>query len=163
MPLAERVVRQDRQEAALAGLVIAAIGVWASHYFNDPRIDGIASILIGVLLGLIAMLLAREAKGLLIGEGADPAIVAEVRAIVDGYAVITAVNHVRTIHTAPDSVFVAISADFEDSLTMGEAETIIETIETDLKARLPMLSSIYIRPEKRENAAMLPVDGPAAA
>ncbi|MDF0488217.1 cation diffusion facilitator family transporter [Sphingomonas sp. H39-1-10] len=149
--------------AALAGLVIAAIGVWASHHFNDPRIDGVASILIGVLLGLIAMVLAREAKGLLIGEGADPAIVAEVRAIVDAYPVITSVNHVRTIHTAPDSVFVAISADFEDSLTMGDAETIIETIETDLKARLPILSSIYIRPEKRENAAILPVDEPAAA
>ena len=41
---------------------------------------------------------------------------------------------------------------------MGDAETIIETIETDLKARLPMLSSIYIRPEKRENAAILPLD-----
>ncbi|SDA34038.1 cation diffusion facilitator family transporter [Sphingomonas sp. NFR15] len=149
--------------AALAGLVIAAVGVWASHHFNDPRIDGVASILIGVLLGLIAMVLAREAKGLLIGEGADPAIVAEVRAIVDAYPVITSVNHVRTIHTAPDSVFVAISADFEDSLTMGDAETIIETIETDLKARLPILSSIYIRPEKRENAAILPVDEPAAA
>ncbi|WP_267388726.1 cation diffusion facilitator family transporter [Sphingomonas sp. GC_Shp_3] len=148
--------------AALAGLVIAAAGVWASHHFDDPRIDGVASVLIGVLLGLIAMLLAREAKGLLIGEGADPAIVAEVRKIVDGYPAITSVNHVRTIHTAPDSVFVAISADFEDHVTMGDAETIIETIETDLKTRLPMLSSIYIRPEKRENAAMLPVDAPAS-
>ena len=144
--------------AALAGLLIAAAGVWASHHFNDPRIDGVASVLIGVLLGIIAMVLAREAKGLLIGEGADPAIVAEVRKIVDGYPAITSVNHVRTIHTAPDSVFVAISADFEDHVTMGDAETIIETIETDLKTRLPMLSSIYIRPEKRENAAMLAVD-----
>jgi cation diffusion facilitator family transporter len=143
--------------AALAGLVVAAIGVWASHAFNDPRIDGIASIVIGVILGVVAMLLAREAKGLLIGEGADPAIVARVEGIVANYPDITAVNHVRTIHTAPQSIFVAISADFRDSLTLGEAETLIETIETELKAAEPMLSSIYIRPEKSENASTLTV------
>jgi divalent metal cation (Fe/Co/Zn/Cd) transporter len=141
--------------AALAGLVIAAIGVWASQYWHDPRIDGIASIAIGVLLALVAALLAREAKGLLIGEGADPAIVAQVRAIVDARPEITSVNHVRTIHTAPESIFVAISADFRDALTMGEAELLIEEIETELKAALPMLSSIYIRPERREDAAIL--------
>ena len=143
--------------AALAGLVVAAIGVWASHAFNDPRIDGIASIVIGVILGVVAALLAREAKGLLIGEGADPAIVARVEEIVAAYPDITAVNHVRTIHTAPHSIFVAISADFRDSLTLGEAETLIETIETELKAAEPMLSSIYIRPEKSENASTLTV------
>jgi cation diffusion facilitator family transporter len=140
--------------AALAGLAIAAVGVWASHYFADPRLDGIASIAIGSVLALVAVLLAREAKGLLIGEGADPAIVAKVRAIVDGNPAITSVAHVRTIHTAPDSIFVAISADFKDSVTMGEAESLIEGIEDQLRAAVPMLSSIYIRPEKRENAAV---------
>lgn len=141
--------------AALAGLVIAGVGIWASHAFDDPRIDGVASIIIGVLLGVVAAFLAREAKGLLIGEGADPEIVARVHAIVDGHAAITSVNHVRTIHTAPTSIFVAISADFHDSLTMGEAETLIEGIETALKKAIPELSSIYIRPEKREDAAIL--------
>ncbi|WP_010216164.1 cation diffusion facilitator family transporter [Sphingomonas sp. PAMC 26621] len=147
--------------AALAGLIVAGVGVWLSHFLQDPRIDGIASIVIGGILGVVAALLAREAKGLLIGEGADPAIVARVRAIVDGRPEITCVNHVRTIHTAPQSIFVAISADFVDTLTMGEAETLIETIETDLKKAEPMLSSIYIRPEKRENAADLPETGKA--
>ncbi|MEO9131599.1 MAG: cation diffusion facilitator family transporter [Sphingomonas sp.] len=141
--------------AALAGLVIAAIGVWASHAWQDPRIDGIASIAIGLLLALVAGLLAREAKGLLIGEGADPAVVAQVRAIVDARPEITSVNHVRTVHTAPESIFVAISADFRHALTMGEAEMLIEEIETELKAAMPMLSSIYIRPERREDAATL--------
>lgn len=144
--------------AALAGLVIAAIGVWASQYWRDPRIDGVASIAIGLLLALVAALLAREAKGLLIGEGADPVIVDRVRAIVDARPEITSVNHVRTIHTAPESIFVAISADFRDALTMGEAEGLIEEIETELKAAMPMLSSIYIRPERREDASVL---GPA--
>jgi cation diffusion facilitator family transporter len=139
--------------AALAGLVVAAAGVWASHRFQDPTLDGVASIVIGVILATVATLLAREAKGLLIGERADPEVVERVRALVAARPQITAVNHVRTIHTAPDAVFVAISADFEDAITMGEGETLIESIESELKALMPELTSIYIRPEKRQDAA----------
>ena len=107
------------------------------------------------MLALVAMLLARESKGLLIGERADPKVIARIRATVERSPAITAVNHVRTIHTGPDAIFVAVSADFDYALTMGEAETLIEAIETELKAAEPMLSSIYIRPEKREDAAVL--------
>jgi cation diffusion facilitator family transporter len=138
--------------AALAGLIVAGVGVWASHAWGDPRIDGMASIVIGLILAAVATLLAREAKGLLIGERANPDLIAQVRAMLEAEPRITAVNHVRTIHTAPDRIFVAISADFDDSLAMGEAETLIERIEARLKAALPQLSSIYIRPEKREDA-----------
>ncbi|NLS28811.1 Ferrous-iron efflux pump FieF [Sphingomonas sp. S2M10] len=141
--------------AALAGLIVAAIGVWASHAWRDPRIDGAASIAIGVILAAVATLLAREAKGLLIGERANPDLIAQVRAMLEAEPRITGVNHVRTIHTAPDRVFVAISADFDDGLAMGEAETLIERIEARLKAALPQLSSIYIRPEKREHAEVV--------
>ena len=143
--------------AALAGLVIAGVGIWASHAFNEPRIDGAASIAIGVILALVAVLLARESKGLLIGERADPAIIATIRRIVAAHPAIISVNHVRTIHTAPDSIFAAISADFDDAVTMGHGETMIETMEDELRAAVPTLSSIYIRPEKRENATLAPV------
>ena len=141
--------------AALAGLVLAGVGVWASHAFGDPRIDGYASIAIGVVLGIVAVLLARESKGLLIGERADPQVIARVRDIVTRHPAVTAVNHVRTIHTAPDAIFVAVSADFVDTVTMGDGETIIEEMEDRLREAVPTLSSIYIRPEKRENAATL--------
>ncbi|MEG8024903.1 cation diffusion facilitator family transporter [Sphingomonas aurantiaca] len=143
--------------AALAGLVIAGVGIWASHAFNEPRIDGAASIAIGVILALVAVLLARESKGLLIGERADPAIIATIRRIVAAHPAIISVNHVRTIHTAPDSIFAAISADFDDAVTMGNGETMIEAMEDELRAAVPTLSSIYIRPEKRENATLAPV------
>ncbi|MBV9748750.1 MAG: hypothetical protein JO157_08040, partial [Acetobacteraceae bacterium] len=101
------------------------------------------------------VLLIRESKGLLIGERAEPAVVAEVYRLVDHHPAIASVNHVRTIHTAPESVFVAISADFRDDVTMGEGERLIEEIEAKLKACLPQLSSIYIRPEKREDASLV--------
>jgi cation diffusion facilitator family transporter len=128
--------------AALAGLGIAALGVWASHRWDDARIDGYASVAIGAILAAVAVLLAREAKGLLIGERADPAVVAEARAIVAGHPRVVAVNHVRTVHTAPEIVFAAISADFNDAMTMGEGEAVIEELERRLKAAIPALSSI---------------------
>jgi len=144
--------------AALAGLVVAAVGIWASHAFNDARIDGAASIVIGLILAAVAVLLSREAKGLLIGERADPAIIARVREAVAAAPGVTGVNHVRTLHTGPEAVFVALSVDFEDSLTMGDGETLIRALEEQLKAEMPQLSSIYIRPEKREQARLLDGD-----
>ncbi|MBW4331001.1 cation diffusion facilitator family transporter [Stakelama sp. CBK3Z-3] len=142
--------------AACAGLVVAGIGVWASGHFNDPRIDGAASIVIGLILGAVALLLAREAKGLLIGEGADKSVVETIETVVGAHSAIVGVNHVRTIHTSPEGIFVAVSADFDDLVQMGDAETIIEEIEDSLREAVPQLTSIYIRPEKRENAATKP-------
>jgi divalent metal cation (Fe/Co/Zn/Cd) transporter len=134
------------------GLIIAALGVWASVHFADPRIDGAASVLIGLVLATVAILLAKESKGLLIGEAADPALIGQLREVLDAHPQICSVNHVRTIHSGPDSVFVAVSADFDDALTMGEAETIIEVLESRMKGVSAKISSIYIRPEKRADA-----------
>lgn len=145
--------------AALAGLFVAGIGIWASHAWSDPRIDGAASIVIGCILAAVAALLAREAKGLLIGERANIEVIACVRTILDHEPRIVRVNHVRTIHTAPDRVFVAVSADFDDLLSMGEGEALIERIEQELKAALPILSSIYIRPEKAADAPVVAAVG----
>lgn len=141
--------------AALIGLGLAGLGVWLSHHYGDPRIDGLASIAIGAVLAVVAVVLAREAKGLLIGESADPALIAELRAVIEARPEITAVNHVRTIHTAPDAIFVAISADFVDDLTMGEGERAIEAMEARLKALCPAITSIYIRPEKAQDAVQI--------
>ncbi|HEU4960549.1 MAG TPA: cation diffusion facilitator family transporter [Sphingomonas sp.] len=147
--------------AALAGLAVAAVGVWASHRWNAPWVDGAASIGIALILALVAVLLAREAKGLLIGERADERVIARVHDLVAAHPAVSSVNHVRTIHIGPHDVFVAISADFRDELTMGDAESLIEDIEARLRAALPQLASIYIRPEKRENATVVPVRRPA--
>lgn len=140
--------------AALAGLAIAAAGIWFSHATGDARIDGIASIAIGLILAAVAALLAREAKELLIGEAADPALIETIWRIVESHEGISSVNHVRTVHTAPRAIFVAVSADFDDDISMGYAETLVEAIEAELKAASSEISSIYIRPEKRQDAVV---------
>ncbi|MBT0671313.1 cation transporter [Novosphingobium profundi] len=151
--------------AALVGLIIAALGIWASGYFADPRLDGAASVLIGLVLATVAILLARESKGLLIGEAADPELIDALRVVLDRDPNITGVNHVRTIHTGPNSIFVAASVDFADDLPMGEAETLIEQLETQMKTSSPKITSIYIRPEKREEAVLSrePINPPAVS
>jgi len=65
---------------------------------------------------------------------------------------VVAVNHVRTIHHGPDTVFVAMSVDFRDDISLGDGETLIEELETELKRTMPELASIYIRPEKAADA-----------
>lgn len=139
--------------AALLGLAVAALGVWASHAFIAPRLDGVASMVIGVILAAVAILLARESKGLLIGESAARDVVDRAREIVASKDWVTCVNYVRTIHLAPNQVFVAISADIEDQLLVGDLERRIEGLEVELKTAIPDLSSIYIRPERSQDAA----------
>jgi len=137
--------------AAMAGILIAAVGLALSQLTGDPHFDGIASVLIGVLLGIVAIFLAREAKGLLIGEAADPELIAGIRRATtrDG---ITGVGEIMTIHNAPEQIVAAVNVDFDNRLSAGDVERIIDAIERDLQAEFPSIYRVYIRPH--EDAGM---------
>jgi cation diffusion facilitator family transporter len=132
--------------AALVGLVIAAIGIWLSHATGDARWDGIASIAIGGVLGVVAVLLARESKGLLIGERASPQLIAAIRAALDERPEVTGVGEVLTVHIGPRSVFVSASVDFEDAVPVGRIEILIADVEAALRRDWPEIDSLYIKP-----------------
>src|SRR5689334_17905606 len=108
--------------AAMAGILVAAGGVGLSQATGNPFWDGAASVIIGLILGATALVLAIESKALLIGEAADPALAASIRAAADTEPGIVGVGHILTVHSAPDQITVAMSADFEDSITAGEVE-----------------------------------------
>ena len=133
--------------AAMAGILIAGIGLAASQISGDPRYDGIASIFIGLLLGAVAIFLAREAKGLLIGEAADPHLIDGVRRAATRPGVM-GVGEIVTIHNAPDQIVAAVNVDFDNRLNAGEVERIVDEIERDLQAEFPAISRIYIRPHE---------------
>jgi len=133
--------------AALTGLTIAALGVWLSHHTGDGRWDGIASILIGVVLGVVAVLLARESKGLLIGERAAPALIEAIRKTFEGRPEVTRVAEIVTVHLGPESVFAAASVDFEDRVPVGAIEELIAEAEASLRRDWPAISSLYIKPK----------------
>jgi cation diffusion facilitator family transporter len=136
--------------AALIGLAIAAVGIYLSHALQDPRIDGWASIGIAVVLALASMLLARESKALLIGEPAQPRLLAQVCSIAGRVKGVEAVNGVLTVQVGPDHVLVALSAAFDDQLTTVEIEAVVQTIEARTKeAKLPIVA-LFIKPQTPE-------------
>jgi divalent metal cation (Fe/Co/Zn/Cd) transporter len=130
--------------AALLGLVVAFIGILASQALGMPALDGIASICIGVILGATAAFLAHECKGLLTGEGADPKVIAGIRAILARHQGITGVNEVLTMHFGPTNVLLAVSLDFDDHLTAAQVEETVSAIERDVKALYPEVDRIFI-------------------
>jgi cation diffusion facilitator family transporter len=131
---------------AIAGLAIAAIGIGLSAATGSPVFDGIASVLIGLVLAFMAVLLLIEAKGLLIGEAADPALVAELRNVAEGHAGVVAVREVLTVHQAPDMVLAVISADFEDTISARDVEQTVADIERKIALQFPVVTRVYIRP-----------------
>lgn len=89
---------------ALAGLAVAFLGVFLSHWFNNPVLDGAASIVIGLILAAVAMLLAYESKGLLLGESADTAVVSSIQQLTKADPAVEQVKRPLTMHFGPDEV-----------------------------------------------------------
>jgi divalent metal cation (Fe/Co/Zn/Cd) transporter len=133
--------------AALVGLAIAAAGVTLSHLTGDAKWDGVASILIGIVLAGVAFLLARESKGLLIGERADGRLIEAVRATFADRPEVTGVGRIVTVHIAPERVFVAVDVDFHDPVAVGAIERLIADAEHELCRSWPEIATIYVKPK----------------
>jgi cation diffusion facilitator family transporter len=131
---------------ALLGILIAAIGIWISHATGDPRWDGAASVLIGLILGALAILLAVEAKGLLIGESADPELIEGLRAIATAIPGVTGVGEVVTVHHSPDRIVAGIDVDFDDGISGGDVEAIVRRIEDEVEKGWPAVFRVFVRP-----------------
>ena len=136
--------------AALAGLAIAAAGLAGAQALGLPWLDGVASVLIGLLLAGTATFLARECKGLMMGEAADPATRAGLRRIATSSAGVVGVNEVLTMHFGPVDVLVVLSLDFENALTAGDVETVVSGIERRIKQEYPVVRRIFVEAQSRE-------------
>ena len=133
--------------AALIGLLIALLGVAGSQLFDMPQLDGLASILIGLVLAGTAFLLARETKGLLMGEAATLSVRrAIVRAAYDEPGIL-AVNGVLTTQLGPHEVLATLSAEFDDSMTVPEIEQCIERIEAAVRKTAPDVLALFVKPQ----------------
>ncbi len=131
---------------ALAGLVIAGVGIAISQWTHNPVWDGLASVMIGLVLAAVAIFLVIEAKGLLIGESADPDFIEALRVSAETHAGVSKVHEVLTVHHAPDQVVSIISADFDDDLSAGDVERIVRDIEARIAEQFPTITRLYVRP-----------------
>ena len=135
--------------AAMLGLIAAFVGLWLGEVTGNPVFDGIASIVIGLILGGTAIWLAYETKGLLIGERANREVVSGIRRIARARRGVRHVNEVLTMHMGPEFILANISIDFDDGLHAEEIETTIGEIDHQIKAAFPNVKRIFIEAEAR--------------
>ena len=133
--------------AALLGILIAAGGTFAATHFGKPEYDGIASLLIGLVLGAIAMLLARESKSLLIGESAGTELTRSVTELAARNPAVRRVNGMLTAQLAPDQIVVAMSLEFADDLRVPELEERVIEIETSIRNQHSEVTALFIKPQ----------------
>jgi cation diffusion facilitator family transporter len=130
--------------AALVGLLVAFLGVFLGHLLNNPYLDGVAALIIGVLLGLTALMLARETKSLLVGEGADQWILQDIKNIVVNDAAVTDTAFPLTMHFGPEMALLALHLQFEPGLSGNEREAAVVRIERQIQEKYPEIKHIFI-------------------
>jgi divalent metal cation (Fe/Co/Zn/Cd) transporter len=138
--------------AALLGLLVALIGITLAHLTGLAWFDGLASIVIGLILGVTAIWLAAETKSLLIGEAASGHVIRGIRSLLREEESIERVNEVLSMHMGPEYVLVTISADFHDDIRAAKLEQTIARIERAIRQRYPEVKRIFIEAEAAPRA-----------
>ncbi|MFD1931684.1 MULTISPECIES: cation diffusion facilitator family transporter [Nonomuraea] len=138
---------------ALLGLIFALFGVTMAVITGDGVWDGIGTLMIGVLLAIIAIILAIETKSLLLGEGASPEVETQIRTALESAPEVARVIHMRTLHLGPEELLVAakIAVDHDD--TAAEIARGIDEAEQRIRAAVPIARVIYLEPDLDKAAA----------
>jgi cation diffusion facilitator family transporter len=130
--------------AAMIGLMVAFVGIFLGQVLGMPVLDGVASIVIGLILASAALLLAVETKSMLIGEAASPKLVERIERILVAQSGISRVNEILTLHLGPADVLVTLSLDFSDALGSRDVEATITLIESQIRRVHPEVTRVFI-------------------
>lgn len=130
--------------ADLLGLLVAFIGVLLGHLLHNPYIDGVASIIIGLILITTSLLLAKESKGLLIGESADGDLVNDIIKITESDASVLYVKPPLTMHMGPNDIILALGINFNKDLNAEEIASAIDRIEHSIRQKYPQIKKIFV-------------------
>ena len=132
---------------ALAGLVLALGALVIAVVFDAPVWDGIGTLSIGVLLGLIAIVLAMEMRSLLLGESATAADDRAIREAIESTDGVTGLIHLRTQHIGPEELLVGAKVSFDRSYTTAELVDAIDRVEARTRAAVPIARIMYVEPD----------------
>jgi cation diffusion facilitator family transporter len=146
---------------ALVGLVLALFGVGLTLITGNGVWDGVGTVCIGVLLVVIAVILAIETKSLLLGEGAGPDQVRQIRAAIEAEPQVDRVLHMRTLHLGPEELLVAAKIAVQHSDSAGDVARAIDGAERRIREAVPIARVIYLEPDidTAERALDVPADG----
>ena len=139
------VVLED--SAALASLVLAFLGTFLGHVTGNPYFDGIASMLIGVLLAGEAIVLLRETKGLLIGEGLSAEELKQVKQIMEADPRVEKCGRVLSLYLGPHDLLITADATFVDGMSRDDIDAAVNSMERDIVRAFPQTTRIFIEPE----------------
>lgn len=137
---------------AMLGLTIAFVCVLLSEFLDAPVWDGIGSLAIGCLLGIIAVILIIEMRSLLIGEGARPGEMAKIRAAINNADGVEGLIHLRTQHLGPEELLVGAKIVFDSDLSVSELADAVDGVEAAIRADIPYARPMYIEPDLRRSA-----------
>jgi cation diffusion facilitator family transporter len=156
------VVLED--SAALLGLIFAFLGIFLGHALNNPYLDGVASVAIGLLLMSVAWFLASRTAGLLLGEGVSPEELADIRRRVEADPAVRRAGDILTMYMGPHELLVNMGVCFVEGTTAEQMHEAIRRIEADLKNGYPQTNRVYIEAESLPGVGTKgsPACGPAA-
>ena len=137
--------------AAMAGLILAALGVGLGQLTGSPVWDGAASIAIGAVLVAVAIKLGMDSRKLLIGRAADPGVQQLIREEIESRPGVGALLELRTMHMGPDSLIVARVA-LDDELGADQTEDLADRIDRSLSEKLPLQLNVFIDPTQTREA-----------
>lgn len=130
--------------AAIAGVVVAFLGVLLSHALNLPVLDGVASLVIGLILATVALLLGRETKGLLLGESALPEKVRALEQLALEEPTVSQVTRALTLHLGPQEILLNMDVRFQPNLSAEEVQEAIGRLERKIRQRFPEVKDLFI-------------------
>ncbi len=144
--------------AAIAGLLVALVGLAGAHIFEWTYGDAIASIIIGIILGLVAAFMSIETKALLIGEAASPDVVAGIHNMIEREmhprGPVRRIQHLKTMHLGPDDVLATASLEFEEATSARALQAAVGRMETAITARYPFVRHLYLEAQPADRAAL---------
>jgi cation diffusion facilitator family transporter len=153
-PTAKTVIFED--SAALVGIVIAGIGIYLTEHHTGPGggsyWDGLASMVIGVVLAIVAFALARSSRGLLLGEAATPRSLERIRQAIESHPNVVEVVELLTMHLAPKQILINASVNLRNELTTDEIERTIDEIEDAIKQAEPKVQEIFLEAERESES-----------
>lgn len=133
--------------AAVLGMVIALVGIVLSDLLGIPQIDSIASIIIGVIMAVVALILLKETRSLLIGEGLGLKAIENVEFIVESDPAVIKCGQILSMYMSPDDLILTLDVTFDDELDEGDILQAIDRIEEEIAEEYPQCTSIFIEAE----------------
>ncbi|WP_210149014.1 cation diffusion facilitator family transporter [Chryseobacterium scophthalmum] len=133
--------------AAVAGLIIVMILMGISHWLQIPELDGLASVIVGLLLVFVSFILARESRSLLMGEGIAPETRDKIAQLAEKDVTVVKTKNILSTYQSPEEVILMLIIDFEEHLDTEEITVAIHRIRENIKKEFPLVRFVIIQPE----------------